>query len=228
MKPSSTASGESGGIGPGDIEGLLPFHAAGTLSASDARRVDAALARDPELARQYKVIQDEYAETILLNESLGAPSIRAMQKLLAAIDAEPARASFIASNPVMRIAGFFSGLSSRALAYTAIAGVLAVLLQAGVIGTVLVRTYGGGNIQTASLPTQSAAGTFGLVRFAPDASIGDISQLLVNYDATIVSGPTAGMFRVRFGQKMLSKQDAEQLLARLQNEKIVNLAVPAE
>ena len=76
---------------PSEIEMLWPFHVAGTLNARDARRVDEALARDPELARQYAVIREEYAETIHLNESLGAPSVRAMQKLFAAIDGEPAR-----------------------------------------------------------------------------------------------------------------------------------------
>ena len=76
---------------PSEIEMLLPWHAAGTLNARDARRVDEALARDPELARQYAVIREEYAETIHLNESLGAPSARAMQKLFAAIDGEPVR-----------------------------------------------------------------------------------------------------------------------------------------
>ena len=59
---------------PSEIEMLLPWHAAGTLSARDTRRVDEALERDPELARQYAVIREEYAETIALNESLGAPS----------------------------------------------------------------------------------------------------------------------------------------------------------
>ena len=34
---------------PGDIEALLPWHAAGTLSARDTRRVEDALARDPSL-----------------------------------------------------------------------------------------------------------------------------------------------------------------------------------
>src|SRR6478736_7634678 len=76
---------------PGEIEMLLPWHAAGTLNARDARRVEEALARDPGLARQYAVIREEYAETISLNETLGAPSVRAMQKLFAAIDAEPSR-----------------------------------------------------------------------------------------------------------------------------------------
>src|ERR1700681_3433494 len=51
-----------------DIEGLLPWHATGTLNSRDARRVDDALKRDPELARQYAVIQDEIAETIHRSE----------------------------------------------------------------------------------------------------------------------------------------------------------------
>ena len=82
---------------PGEIEMLLPWHAAGTLNARDARRVEEALARDPELAKQYAVIREEYAETIHLNESLGAPSVRAMQKLFAAIDGEPERKPSAAS-----------------------------------------------------------------------------------------------------------------------------------
>ena len=76
---------------PSQIEMLLPFHAAGTLNARELGRVDEALARDPALAKQYAAIREEYAETIHLNESLGAPSARAMQRLFAAIDAEPAR-----------------------------------------------------------------------------------------------------------------------------------------
>src|SRR5262249_19796810 len=75
-----------------DIEALLPGHAAGTLSRRDADRVDQALAGDRELARRYELVREELAETIHLNETLGAPSARAMEKLFAAIDAEEARA----------------------------------------------------------------------------------------------------------------------------------------
>ena len=104
---------------PGEIELLLPWHAAGTLNARDARRVEEALARDPELARQYAVIREEYAGTIDLNESLGAPSVRAMQKLFAAIDAEPARKPGASLNMAARIAGFFASLSPRTVAWSA-------------------------------------------------------------------------------------------------------------
>ena len=74
-----------------DLEALLPWHAAGTLSRRDAARVETALADDQELARQFQLAREELNGTILLNERLGAPSARAMAKLFAAIDAEPTR-----------------------------------------------------------------------------------------------------------------------------------------
>src|SRR3989449_8900346 len=75
-----------------EIEALLPWHAAGTLNRRDADRVERALAGDRELARRYDLVREELAETIHLNETLGAPSARAMEKLFAAIEAEEARA----------------------------------------------------------------------------------------------------------------------------------------
>jgi hypothetical protein len=73
------------------IEKLLPWHATGTLSNRDADRVAQALAGDRELARRYDLVRQELAETTRLNETLGAPSARAMEKLFAAIDAEKPR-----------------------------------------------------------------------------------------------------------------------------------------
>src|SRR3977135_4562936 len=138
---------------PSDIEMLLPWHAAGTLSARDTRRVEDALARDPSLAKQYAVIREEYAETIALNESLGAPSARAMQKLFAAIDAEPARKADASLYLPSRFTGFFASLSPRTLAWSASLGALALLLQAGVIGAVLMRNQTA-TYHTASLSSQ--------------------------------------------------------------------------
>src|SRR5690242_12186700 len=135
---------------PGNMELLLPWHATGTLGGRDSRRVEEALARDPDLARQFAVIREEYAETIHLNESLGAPSGRAMQKLFAAIDGEPVRKPSLTSRISTGISQFFASLSPRTLAWSAAAAVFALLLQAGVIGTVLL---GGQTYQTASLNT---------------------------------------------------------------------------
>ena len=220
---------------PSEIEMLLPWHAAGTLNARDARRVDEALARDPELTKQYAVIREEYAETIDLNESLGAPSVRAMQKLFAAIDGEPVRKPSLSVNLSARISAFFAKLSPRTLAWSASLGAVALLLQAGVIGAVLMKNQTA-SFQTASLSMNepssapitrdlgvAAAPPRALVRFAPEARIADITALLDNYQASIIDGAKGGMFRLQF--KAMGKDEAANLLKKLQGEKIVSLAV---
>src|SRR3974390_3371636 len=120
-----------------DIEDLLPWHAAGTLSRRDAQRVEEALARDPELARRYALVRDELAESIHLNETLGAPSARAMEKLFTRIDAEPARRQSASFGIGSRISDFLASLSPRTLAWSASAAVFAILLQAGLIAGVM-------------------------------------------------------------------------------------------
>jgi anti-sigma-K factor RskA len=75
-------------IAPTEIEALLPWYAAGALRHRDRQRVEAALRNDPALARQAELAREELAETISLNESLGVPTARAMDRLMAAIDDE--------------------------------------------------------------------------------------------------------------------------------------------
>src|SRR5262252_3617993 len=76
--------------GPTAIEMLLPWYATGTLDRRAAAQVEAALAHDVELERQYEVVRAELAETIHLNESLGAPTARAGERLTAALVAQAA------------------------------------------------------------------------------------------------------------------------------------------
>ena len=211
---------------PSDIEALLPWHAAGTLSARDSRRVEEALARDPLLARQYAVIREEYAETIALNESLGAPSARAMHRLFAAIDAEPARKPSFSLNLAARIGGFFSSLSPRTLAFSAALGAVLLLLQAGVIGAFL-ATQQAGSFQTASFSGAKEAPR-AFIRFVPDARVSDITAFLEANHATIIGSAGGGMFRLQFGDRPMSPQETAALMTRLQGEKIVNLAVTAQ
>jgi hypothetical protein len=218
---------------PGEIEMLLPWHAAGTLSARDARRVEEALARDPVLSRQFAVIREEYAETIALNESLGAPSARAMQSLLAAIDAEPERKPTPSRGISRGIARFFAALTPRTLAWSASLAAVVLLVQAGIIGEMLTRNSPA-SFQTASLGTdepivrslRSESPPRALVRFEPDARIADITALLNTYHATII-GARGGMFRLQFGDRAMSEDEAAGLLRKLDGEKIVSVAVAA-
>lgn len=222
---------------PGEIEALLPWYAAGTLDARDVGRVEDALARDPQLVKHMAAIRDEYTETIYLNENLGAPSARAMQRLFAAIDAEPARSPQNAAASIglsRRISGFFASLSPRTLAWSASLGALALLLQAGVIATVLMQQPSG-SFQTASYQETPKSVTRSLgadkdavlfVRFKPEARMSEITALLANYHASVVGG-SGDMFRLQFAGKT-SGADAGAVLSGLQKEKIVAMAVPAQ
>jgi hypothetical protein len=156
-----------------------------------------------------------------------------MQKLLAAIEAEPARKPSASLNFSARVAQFFKGLSPRTLAWSASLGALALLLQAGVIGAILMKNQTA-TFQTASLSTNETitralgpeAPPRALVRFAPDARMADITTLLGNYQASILDGDKGGMFRLQFGNKAMTKDEIAGLMSKLQKEKIVSLAVP--
>lgn len=232
---------------PSEIELLLPWHATGTLNARDARRVEEALSRDPDLAKQYAVIREEYAATVHLNESLGGPPPRAMLKLFAAIDAEPERKPSAWLTARARMSDFFANLSPRTLAWSASLAVLALLLQAGVIAVMVAKnqpaTYETASLSTnepesmtralapEAVPAPRAAETASppraLVRFAPDARMADVMALLDSYHAQILDGAEGGMFRLQFGGRSMTSDEAAALLARLQKEKIVSLAVAA-
>src|SRR5262249_58307748 len=125
-----------------EIEALLPWHAAGTLNRRDRERVERALASDSELARRFDLVREEQHETIHLNESLGAPSSRAMEKLFAAIEAEggkaPARRSF---DLVGRVSEFLSSLAPRTVAYAAGAPPLTLFVPAARLPAAVVKEH---------------------------------------------------------------------------------------
>src|SRR5258708_8040227 len=142
-----------------EIEALLPWHAAGTLSPRDANRVEQALAVDRELARQYDLVREELIETIHLNETLGAPSARAMERLFAAIDAEEARAPrhrrwFDLGSHISEL---LSSLTPRTLAWSATAAAVAILMQAAVIAAVVGKQQG--SPSRPGLPTPPTQGS---------------------------------------------------------------------
>jgi anti-sigma factor RsiW len=212
------------------IDELLPWHATGTLSRRDAAEVEKALAADPEMARRFGLVCDELAETIHLNESLGAPSARAMEKLFAAIDAEgtPACRPKVAGGFAARITDLFAAFSPRSIAWASAAAAVVILLQAGVIGGVLLHEHGT-ELASVAETAPTAAGSYALVRFAPQASAADITAFLDSRKAAIVDGPRGGMYRVRVAEKTLSKEDLDRLVKAMQDDRaVVGFAVRAE
>ena len=213
-----------------DVEELLPWHAAGTLSRRDSQRVEDALAHDPELARRYALVRDELGETIHLNETLGAPSAHAMEKLFAKIDAEPARKPAVSLNLGARVAEFFASFSPRTLAYASGAAVLAILLQAGFIAGVMLKETKTTGYQTASAPSSDpGVGAFTLVRFAPQATQDDVTKFLAANKLSIASGPMAGgLYKVRVAVTGLPKAELATIVKKLQEDKVITFIATTE
>lgn len=213
---------------PDDIEVLLPWHAAGTLSRRDSARVEEALANDPELARRYALVRDELGETIVLNETLGAPSPHAMEKLFAKIDAGPKRKASLALGA--RVTSFFAGLSPRTLAYAGSAAALAILLQAGFIASVMIKEKSAGGYVTASAPsTDPGVGAFTLIRFAPQATQDDVTKFLDSNKFAITAGPLpGGFYKVRVAVTGLPKAELATIVKKLQEDKTVGFVATTE
>jgi anti-sigma-K factor RskA len=199
-----------------EIEALLPWHAAGTLNRRDRERVEQAIASDRELARSFELVCEEQHECIHLNESLGAPSARAMEKLFAAIDAEgakaPARRSF---DLVGRVSEFLSGFAPRTLAYAAAAAALVLFAQAAVLTTVIVKDQAGQGLELASYTKDSGLAA---IRFTPQASASEITRFLQAYNAVVVDGPKRGLYKIRIGNNEAVSPELSKIVQRMQAE----------
>jgi hypothetical protein len=212
---------------PEDVELLLPWHAAGTLSRRDAARVEQALANDNELAARYELVREELGEAICLNENLGAPSTRAMEALFAKIDAEPVRTPKASFNITAWLTNFVAGFQPRTLAYGATAAALAIVLQAGILAGVFVKE-GSVGPQLASHTTEAPAdGAYVRVSFKPDATAAAITAFLNDNKAVVVEGPQAGFFRLRVSDKSMSKEELGALVKKLAANPVVSFTVPA-
>jgi anti-sigma factor RsiW len=215
---------------PEDIELLLPWHAAGTLSRRDAARVEQALANDNELAARYELVREELGEAIRLNENLGAPSARTMEALFAKIDAEPKREMKSTFNLGAWLTEMFASFSPRTLAYGATAAALAIVLQAGILAGVFVKqgTGDGSPILAGVHETQAAA--YVNIRFKPDASVADITRLLSSNKAVIVASPssTDGFFKVRVADKAISDAELSAMTKTLRDDPAVSFVAKAQ
>jgi anti-sigma factor RsiW len=215
---------------PEDVELLLPWHAAGTLSRRDAARVEQALANDNELAARFEMVREELGEAIRLNESLGAPSVRAMENLFGKIDAEPARPPTASFNIGAWLTDFVTGFSPRTLAYGATAAALAIVLQAGILAGVFVKESAvGPQLASYQQSEPAGAGAHVRIRFKPQATAADITAFLNENNAFVVDGPARenGFFRVRVSDKAMTPAELSAIVKRIAANPVVDFTVPS-
>ena len=205
-----------------EIEALLPWHAAGTLSRRDRERVERAIASDSELARRLTLVREELQETIHLNESLGVPSSRAMEKLFAAIEAEgapaPARRSF---DLVGRVSEFLSGFAPRTIAYAAAAATVAFFLQSAMLTAALMKDHSDMPTTPQLANAEKTSNVHAVIRFAPQATSSAINSFLNAHGAEVVGGPGRnGSFDIRFTGEP-SSDEIVKSVQRMQSETMV-------
>jgi hypothetical protein len=153
-----------------------------------------------------------------------------MEKLFAAIDAEPARRQAGSFNLSGRVSEFFASLSPRTLAWSASAAAIAILLQAGLLADIALKETKTAGYQTASAPTTDpGAGAFTLIRFAPQASSDDITKFLEANKLSIAAGPMAGgLYKVRVAVTGIPKGELANIVKKLQENKVVGFIATTE
>jgi hypothetical protein len=217
-------------MGRDDIEMLLPWFVTGTLEPDERKQVEAYLAKHPDMRKQLDLIEAERSDTVMNNEGVGVPPAEALAKLMGAIDGQSlARRSGFAA-----LSGWVqSGLdwlgTRQALVPAAAVAAVAIILQAGVIGSLLLNHQVAGVVQkpahTASAPPPPA--TYAQVKFVPTASIHDIEQALKPLGISIADGPKAGLYRVKLADKVLGEVERDLMIANLvANKNVIQLAIP--
>src|SRR5580704_19021054 len=228
MTLSDAARPERPNTEPTEFEGLLPWYAAGTLRRRDRQRLEEALRKDQNLARQVDLVREELTETIHLNETLGAPPPRVLDRLMASIDAETDAARKRAPGSAAGwLTGFFANLSPRTMAVTASFATLAIALQAFML--VDIFTKPGSAVSGYGISAERGNGTFAMVRFARQASAAEITNFLQNYQAALVDGPTpSGLYRVRVAMSALAKEELARIVTRMRQDRVVETAEPGQ
>jgi hypothetical protein len=199
-----------------EIESLLPWHATGKLERADARRVDAALARDQDLVRHLAAVRDEIAETIHIHEMLDVPSSRLSRRVFAVVDTEAPKVTKSSVGLGTRLARFIGGFQARTLAWAGAACLAVIVAQSGLLATMYFAD------QYGQVPGTDAYRSVGpradlLVRFRSTASANDIVGFLARNNARLVDGPQEGRFRVRIAN-VTTSQELTEAMRRMQAE----------
>lgn len=205
---------------------LLPWYVTGKLDPGDLAKVEAYLAAHPQFARQLDLVRAERDESVLANEAQGAPSAGATARLMAALpSARQAGAAWRAlQRSLQQVGELFVAPTANAVRWAAVAVALVVAIEAGVIAK-LIGERPDHTYQTASGP-QTGDGIALLIVFADEARAPAISQLLADFDASIVDGPKAGgLYKVRLRTEDKSQAAREALMRRLAERRDVVRAV---
>ncbi len=213
-----------------EIELILPWYEKGTLSKIETHRVERYLETHPELHAQLALIREELEETIAANEDAGMPAPSGRDRLMAQIAAKAEATQPVSASLRETLLRWLPYNFKPGLVLAAGLAALIIIVQAVALISLISAESNSGAYRVASgQQAQPGTGTFVLVRFAENATAGQISELLKSIGGTIVDGPKpGGVFRVRISPQALSATQRDAVLRTLlQKTEIVTFAVPA-
>jgi hypothetical protein len=192
-----------------DTEGAL------LAGVQEARSEAIGLARD---ITRHGIHEPTQTWAVIVSNESGDEVLRVP---LSGIAARKTQGAFDLGN---RIAKLKSVFGRRTIAWLIGAAVLAISVQAAIKIMHPAQQHGG--YQTASAPAQ---GSFVAVRFAPQASMAEISKFLDTYAASVTGGPRPGnLLRLRIGDTTLPPAELAKILRRMTQEKVVEFAAAVQ
>jgi hypothetical protein len=109
---------------------------------------------------------------------------------------------------------FLSSLSPRTLAWSATAAAVAIMVQAAVLTTVVVRDQGGQDFNLASYNTGAKSA---VVRFTPQARADEITRFLNLHNMVVEKGPMKGsLYEIQLTPT--SKKDFAKVVQQMKSE----------
>ncbi len=197
-----------------EIELLLPWYATGRLDAADAARVEAFLATHPEMRRQLALVREEQDQTVHANEALHSSSRGSLDRLMASVAGETPQ-PLSPSSLWARVSKFFAAPTAGGVRWAGAAAALLLLVQAAVIGSLLVARSSDTYETASGKPVPAGRATL-LVGFADGATAPAIATLLGEFEAQIVEGPKpGGMYRIRLAKAPATEAERQDILRRL-------------
>lgn len=182
---------------------LLPWYANGTLEEEDRRRVEAALAEDDALAREFDLVLEDQAAMIALVSEEEVP-VSIGERFKAALNAEqdaaaaPAAPAPRGESMISRLVGTLFPARQQAIA--ALAVVMILLLPALVILSGKTGNEQKGPYQTATGEDETGIETTRvLVKFRAGAAWAEIDAFLKENRGQVVKGPSAdSLYELQF------------------------------
>lgn len=182
-------------LGYDELEACLPWYINGTLDAETRNRITTALSTDARLRKALELAQDEVEAVGDLNEAIGAPPPRVLDNVVSKLPPVARSNSvwvrwFLAE----RFTAFMAAARPRTLVYAAVAAALVMTIQSGVIGMLAIQQNEVSSPELASAPGNGASisDLKLIIKFAPGAEFSKVADLLEEFDAEIVSGPSGG------------------------------------